>query len=318
MDLNLIAISPDGPSGIRGSSSTEQKATVLGSHGKKLSNISEVSFAPFGSGDVFEQCAGINIARNKAPVPIVPADHHAEASLQQGKLDRIQFCTEQKQDATTALATASNGLAKIAESEQELSALVPRNDAEKKIIDDAIGAFATPKQKHTANLQRSMNIIQYWDKHLSAAQATEILSPAERLSDLPEKATVHLPGHGTANSSYLSTLSDGGESKHLKVVAHDLKTAGLPKSARVKLDSCHSADNEVRSTFVANPPSSKWGFLEDTVAPAKTLAVSLGQPVIGYQGVGKTNGRMESGHNLRADGSGNVRRASEVRKEFLP
>jgi hypothetical protein len=318
MNFNPTVISSDGLSASHGSSSTEQKAPVVDSRDKKLSHLTEVAFAPFGSGDVFDQCMGINIARNKPPVPIVPVNHQAQASLNQSKLERIKDYTQEKESATKTVADANATLAIIAEQEQKLSGIVPKSDAQAQKMQGIVQALATQKDVHTRALQNATVNVERWNKFLSAAKSTEILSPEEKLSDLPDKATVYLPGHGNANYHYLQTTPEGGEIKHMKEVAKDLKDAGLPKDARVKMKACHSADTEKRSTFVVDPPSSEGGEDGDKVAPAKVLADALDQPVIGYQGEGKTNGRHEGGHNLRADGSSNLRRASEVRKTFSP
>jgi hypothetical protein len=309
----------------------------VGGNGQTLANLHAVTFAPMGDGDVFSHCAAINISRKagKDFVPVVPDSPVTKVALEQGKAAMLAEYAQNdansvQQDATMRqhIARADQGLADIATMRQGWAqSPLPPTAAQQQVVNTAETQFLAVKAGGQTSLQTIADNRAKWAKMTQAAQNTEILAPERKLSELPDDATVHLPGHGAANYPYLASVQTPNAAQRigLKQVALKLQTAELKEDTKLKMGSCHSGDTEVRQNFVANPPSTEFAvFGPNKAAPAKTLANELhdlgvaNRGVFGYQGAGQAFAKVDHAHFQRKNGAQQYVQASTVRKEFKP
>jgi hypothetical protein len=304
--------------------------TATGGDGQTLAHLKDVTFAPFGRGDVFSQCTSINICRKpgKDFVPVLPNSEQTRAELEQGKQDMIEHFSNEKAKVDGPITQLR---AAIKKGDEAVAAM----DATLKSWQDQ-GAPVDPNEQHNMEMDKQ-NVLKQKagfesdlrkfeatadqvEKLLMAAKATDILPPQQAgLHTLKDGATVHLPGHGQADWAYISSDTTGHDKKPLKDVATDLKKAGLRPAHRVKMPACHSADYEPRKNFVEKPRRADSGFWgTNAMAPAQRLANDLQQPVTGYQGEGKTYAKATNEHFLRQSDSGELAQSSTVRRTFDP
>jgi hypothetical protein len=313
----------------------EKSRTVTSSSDKTLANLKHVSFAPFGGGDVFSHCAALNVSRkpDKGFVPVVPDCAATKAQLKQGKAKMLADyqalganCVQKEAAVKQAVATVNASLIQVADARTRAeNGPLPMTAAETKSYDDAMKSLSAKKLEAHGMLESIAKERAGYEKLIDAANATKILSPERKLSELPKGAIVDLPGHGGATRPYLATVEKPTKDQTIamKEVARKLGAAGLQEDTKLKLRACHSADAKASNTFVANPPSAITHWFDPTeTAPAKTLADELHEQkvpnrgVFGYQGVGKAFAKVNNENYLRENGAGDQVRASKVRKEF--
>jgi hypothetical protein len=325
---------PDSTSQLTGqpattTTTTTNNDTVRGVSGQSLSHLKDVTFAPFGRGDVFSQAAAINVCRKpgKDLVPILPNNEQTRLELEQGKQDMVTKYLNDKATADALIVPLRQGIQKGKEAIDTMNQVLdaaarnglPLTSDLQSLQNNKLG-LEKQIEGFEAELRRHEATGEMVDKMLMAATSTEILPPRDKgLSTLKSGATVHLPGHGLANWPFIATDQQGNDKKALKAVATDLKQAGLRPDHRLKMPACYSADYEPRVHFVDKPrraDSGMWGT--NAMAPAQTLANELDRSVTGYQGKGKTNAKAIGEHFLRESDSGQQAQSSTVRRDFDP
>jgi hypothetical protein len=235
----LPVVVPQTQPGAAGGNAPAVGHVPIGGNVQTLAHLQQVTFAPFGGDDVFSQCAAKNISRKvgKDFVPIVPNTQATKVALEQGKAAMLAEYAQKdansvQEEATTRqhIAQADQGLARVNALRQNLAQRsVPPTAAELQQLNDLEKLALDTKAMGQNSLQTIADNRVKWAKMTQAAQNTDILAPERKLSELPANATVHLPGHGTANYPYLTSVQNPTPAQRfsLKQVALELQTGGL-------------------------------------------------------------------------------------------